>query len=344
MPKTVRRTAWTTGSPSPPESGFTLLELLTVLTLVSVLMGIGVGAFKKISLGRRLAVAQVKDALRAARLFAIEQSSGARVDLDPVANVVQSSGFQSTGNWHLEDASSIGWPTLADRRGAATLIDDGAIGSAMLLPLDDNGWLDLGRSPSFDAEQGLLAEAFVRVANDFEGGVLFSKGTGFKLALTPSRTVIASVRVHEGQVSGGDNNGLLHLETTDAVWPERWSRVTLMYDGYSLRLSIDGRERARHVNDERLDLRPDEDANLMVGGVAPFFVGGVDEIRLASVITVQAPPLPEGVSLTAQGTIWFDGRGRLDPNHHQRPVVITLSYDEDRRTREVEVGLLGETR
>ncbi|MFG0316670.1 MAG: prepilin-type N-terminal cleavage/methylation domain-containing protein, partial [Planctomycetota bacterium JB042] len=148
-------------------AGFTLLELLTVLTLISVLMGIGVGAFKKISLGRRLAVAQVKDALRGARLFAIEQSSTARVDLDPESNVIQASGFQSIGNWHLEDERSVGWPTLAETRGAATLIDDGAIGSAMLLPGDQSGWLDLGSSPSFDAEQGILVELLVRVPNDF---------------------------------------------------------------------------------------------------------------------------------------------------------------------------------
>ena len=46
--------------------GFTLLELLAVLGLVSILLGIGVGAFRKINLGRALAVSQVKDSLRAA--------------------------------------------------------------------------------------------------------------------------------------------------------------------------------------------------------------------------------------------------------------------------------------
>lgn len=325
-------------------AGFTLLELLTVLTLVSVLMGIGVGAFKKLSLGRRLAVAQVKDALRGARLFAIEQSSVARVDIDPQANVIQASGYQSTGNWHLEDEKSVGWPTPAETRGAAVLIEDGALGSAMLLPEDQEGWLDLGRSPSFDAEQGLLAELFVRVPNDTAGGIVFSKGAGFRMGVSAQRTLVAAVRVRPGKVSSGDKDGLLHLETPDSIPPERWCRITLQYDGLTFRLSIDGRERAHLVNQERLDLRPDEEANLMVGGVAPTFVGGVDEIRLASVVTVQAPPLPEGVSFAAAGTIWFDGRGRLDPNHHQRPAVVSLKYDEDRRAREVEVGLLGEIR
>jgi len=325
-------------------AGFTLLELLTVLTLVSVLMGIGVGAFRKVNLGRRLAVAQVKDALRSARLFAVEQSSVARVDIDPTENVIQSSGYQSTGNWHFEDAQSIGWPSVATPRGGATLIEDGAIGNAMLLPADDDGSLDLGSSPSFDSDQGLLVEAFVRVDADFEGGVLISKGHAFRVTLTADRTIVASVRVRPGKVIEGDKNGLLHLDTTDAIWPERWSRVTLLYDGFSFRLSIDGRERARLANEEFLSLHPDPESPIMIGGVSPIFVGRVDEVRLASVVTVEAPPLPEGVSFAAQGTVWFDGRGRLDPNHHQKPVVISLVYDENRRTREIEVGLLGEIR
>ena len=47
---------------------------------------------------------------------------------------------------------------------------------------------------------------------------------------------------------------------------------------------------------------------------------------------------------SAVADVQSDGRGRLDPNHHRRPAVVTLQYDESRRTRQVEVGLLGEIR
>ena len=94
--------------------GFTLLELLVVLALISVLMGIGAGLFKKAGLGPALAVPQVKDAVRAARTFAVEQSAQASVEADPERGVLRSTGFVSVGNWHFEDERSRGWPTDAE--------------------------------------------------------------------------------------------------------------------------------------------------------------------------------------------------------------------------------------
>src|SRR5262245_60373418 len=112
----------TTSLPGSDRSrGFTLLELLTVLLLFSILLGIGVGAFKKLSLGKSQAVGQVKDALRQARLFAIEQSSVAQVALDAKDQRIVASGFVLAGNWHFEDEKSQGWPNVAKLEGGAEI-------------------------------------------------------------------------------------------------------------------------------------------------------------------------------------------------------------------------------
>lgn len=326
------------------ERAFTLLELLTVLTIVAVLMGIGVGAFSRLQMGRSLAVAQVKDALRAARLFAIEQSSQSRVDMDPGQNVIQASGFIRVGNWHFEDDVSKGWPSTADFRGGASLIQDGAVGHGIRFAEDDVGWVDLGKSPSFDADVGLKIEAFVRLGKGFSGGSVLSKGKAFELALTESGNVVAAVRVRPGEVAEGDREGLLHLETSDQVPKGRWSRIGLLYDGLSLRIFIDGRERSRLENAERLVPWPAPADALAVGSLTQPIAADIDEVHLSSIVIHDAPPLPEGVAFKETGTVWFDGRGRLDPERHQKPVRITLVYDENRRTRSVEVGLLGEIR
>ncbi len=326
---------------SAPSAGFTLLELLTVLTLFSILLGIGVGAFKKINLGRALAVAQVKDALRAARLFAIEQSSLARVDIDPEKNTIRASGFQSTGNWHFEDDRSRGWPNDATLSGGATLIEEGAIGRAIFLAAGDAGVVDLGRSPSFDADAGLKFDAFVRIPPG-GGGLLVEKGEAFRLMITPDRTAAGSVRVRQGEASGGDRDDMIHVETSDPIPLDRWSRVEMIYDGFTLRLSIDGRERARLENQERLDPRPDPAAELTLGSLRTPFVGGIDEVRFALMASQDVPPLPDGVTFAGAGTVWFDRRGNLDGNHHRQPVTISLLFDENRRSRDVVVGLLGE--
>lgn len=306
-------------------------------------MGIGVGAFRKVSLGRAMAVSQVKDALRAARLFAIEQSSTARVEIDPEANTIQACGFVSTGNWHFEDETSRGWPTNAVLLGDTTLIEDGAIGRALRFGPQVTGQADLGRTVSFDSDRGLQVELFVRLNQDSAGTVI-SKGEAYRLGLTDDRTLACRMRVREGTMPGPAVDGVLSLETEESVPWGRWVRIGLIYDGTVLSLLIDGRERASVKNPEPLFAEPDPTASLMLGAGNAHLMCDVDEVRLSSIVIRQAPPLPDGVTFSASGTIYFDARGRLDPAHHTKPLVVTLLHDEKRRNRDIVVGLLGEIR
>ncbi len=316
-----------------------------MLGLFAILLGIGAGAFSRMSLGRALAVAQVKDALRAARLFAVEQSTAARVDFDAATSRVLASGFVSTGNWHFEDAQSFGWPTNAELVGGAEIVPGGAIGNALLLERTAPGGAVLGTSPSFDSDIGLRVEACLQIEPD-SAGLVISKGEAFRLEVTEQRTLAARVRVKEGELESRASGGFLRLESAERLPCGPWVAVACSYDGQSLRLEIDGRERACLVNDVRLPAHPDARAPLLVGGGSPAFFGRVDEVRLASTVTRDVPPLPHGVTLAAAGSIFFDGRGRLDTTRHDRPAVITLRYDQDgvQRTRDVVVGMLGEIR
>lgn len=334
------------GAPCRVQAGFTLLELLTVLGLFAILLGIGVGAFRKVSLGRSLAVAQVKDAVRAARVFAVEQSSAARVEVDAEAGTIQASGFVSTGNWHLEDDISRGWPSNGQFLGDATLIEDGAIGRGVRLGDEPPGTIDLGRSVSFDSDRGLRLEVFVRLPPPPApaGGTLISKGKAFALMVLEGGILRARVRVVATEASGPLEQPFREVEAEEVLPTGRWVRVGMTYDGDALRLLIGPREVAIAKNDESLYAWPDPKAPLLVGSESNPFVGDVDEIRLSSIVIREAPPLPDGVLFGGTGTIHFDGRGRLDSARHSRPVAITLKYDDGRRNREVVVGLLGEIR
>ena len=73
-------------------------------------MGIGVGAFRRINLGRAMAVSQVKDSLRSTRLFAIEQGAPSRLDFNLEDGVMISSGMVGVGNWHF-DMKSVDFET-----------------------------------------------------------------------------------------------------------------------------------------------------------------------------------------------------------------------------------------
>ncbi len=330
----------TTSRPSADctRAGFTLLELLTVLLLLSVLLGIGVGMFKKLSLGRSLAVSQVKDALRQARLFAIEQSAGASVEVDAANQRITASGFVLAGNWHFEDETSRGWPTTARLDAGIVIGEGGAIGKAAYLPAQPRGSIDLGHVPSFDADQGFAASLFVKPDGD-HGGTLLSKGNVFTLAIGDGQRPRAHVRVVTNEDVGED---AVEVESPSPLAADRWSLLEVRYDGRTLSLSVDGRLLAETRSQGVALPRIDPDASLRVGSMKDGFAGGIDEVRFAAVVANDSPPLPEGVRLAASGTVHFDGRGRLDSAWHARPVSIDLLYEDDKRTRSVTVGLLGE--
>lgn len=312
-----------------------------MLALISVLMGIGVGAFRRINLGRAMAVSQVKDALRSTRLFAIEQGAPARLDFNLEDGVMISSGMVGVGNWHFEDTT--GWPTTVEATGDATFAPGGVLGRCLVIPDGSIGQARLGRSPSFDGEQGFRAELFVRTQTERTATIL-KKGDGFRIQITAGGGVRADVRVREGGAKGRGEGETLSVSVPDCVPRDRWTRIGMSYDGLRLRVMIDGRDRGELRNDARMDPWPDSAAALLVGSVDPPFNGSVDEVRLAAVESAESVPLPEGVTFKNPTTVWFDGRGRLDPGRHAEPVTITLQYGEESegRRRDVVVGLMGE--
>jgi prepilin-type N-terminal cleavage/methylation domain-containing protein len=321
--------------------GFTLLELLVVLGLFAVLFGISVGLFKKVGMGRAQAVAQVKDAIRAARTFAIEQSATATVDFDVAGGRVIASGFVSVGNWHFEDDRSAGWPTDADLTGGATIVDDGAIGRALKLSGDSRGFVTLGRSPSFDPDQGVLIDLFLRVPAGTDAP-LVSKGKAYALSVTSDDGIAFTVRAREGGMLGKSEGELRSIALSRCFRPDRWSRVQASYDGRRMLVVVDGREFGRREFDSRLTLWPDPESPLMVGGPEDRFDGEIDELRLASTVINEAPPLPDGVKLDKPESIHFGPNGRLDPMRHAAPARVALVIEDGNRRREVVVGMFGE--
>ncbi len=318
-------------------AGFTLLELLTVLLILSMLMGIGVGAFKKVSLGRALAVSQVKDALRQARLFAIEESATSQVEIDAQNQRITASGFVLAGNWHFEDEASRGWPSTARLDPGIEIRANGAIGKSAWI-VTERASIDLGRSPSFDADQGFALSLFVK-PTDERGGVLASKGKVFTLSLEDGLRPRLIVRV---KPTAEDATDALELECDTGLLEDRWNQLEARYDGRVLALLVGGRVRAEKKIPAKLLPVLDPDASLRIGAAERGYVGGIDEVRFAAVVATDSPPLPNGVRIAASGIVHFDDRGRLDAAWHSRPVDVELLYEEDQRSRTVTVGLLGE--
>src|SRR5262249_17971527 len=85
--------------------GFTLIEMLLVLSIMGVLMGISIGAFRPSGPAQALARNAVVDALRMARQFAQQENATAFVRVEGATGetpTVTAVGKKTVGTWHLE--------------------------------------------------------------------------------------------------------------------------------------------------------------------------------------------------------------------------------------------------
>ena len=101
---TCARGARGAGGARAPEAGFTLIELIVVISIIAALMGIGVAGY--MAMGRGLSaeacLSSMEDTLRTARNFAIRSGSAGRVDIDTDARTMRAVGFKVVGLWHME--------------------------------------------------------------------------------------------------------------------------------------------------------------------------------------------------------------------------------------------------
>lgn len=97
-----------------PQRGFTLLELMIVITVLALVLGIGVPAYRDLVLNNRQAAAvnELVTALQLARSEAITRNVAAPAVVSVCAS---SNGTGCTGNW------SDGWIVFRDSNGPAAV-------------------------------------------------------------------------------------------------------------------------------------------------------------------------------------------------------------------------------
>lgn len=313
--------------------GFTLIEMLVVIAIVSTLMAIGAITFQRQSARMKAdAVASTVDtAIRQARNSAIGTGAPAFVELDDQSDPqrVVAWGYRVVGLWHFEEG---GFETKGafNHRGIVRGCKpaEGKIGKC--LNFAGGGSVDCGSDPDFDLEEGGYLEAFVLGATDFTTTqFIFKKKNAYSLA-------VGRDGVLTGNVGSQDLSAL-----NFSLPPKRWTKVAFAWDRRNSMILIDD---AVVAIGPAMKTRVSHDS-LLVGDDQAAFVGLIDEVRVMAAIPGRAVELAGNTKLVHNAAPWkalhFAPDGGLDVRFHTGPVTVDLLQGEKKRS--VFISMLGLT-
>jgi hypothetical protein len=313
---------------------------MITMVIVATLLGLGVGAFRNLSTADRVAALRIKDALRAARQFAVSESAPASVVVEPGAGVVYGLGLRAVGNWHFEDAEGSGWPVAA-RHDAEGLLSDGVVGSA--LRVTDETGLELSDLPdSFDSPFGFGVDVHVRPGQDVRPMTLLERPGSWALRLDADDALEVVVYL----VAKPQVEEFRRTLPEARLPPDRFTRLSVVCDGRTLHVAVDGARAGEDTVFERpRRLAVVRRVPIGTGSGATRFRGALDELRVASVVRGEDDPLPDEIVLDGKPqVVHVDAFGHLDPHWHAAPVTISFRYGEPPVRTLVEFGLLGSVR
>ncbi len=324
----------------------TLLELVIVMAILSTLLGLGLGALRRLDTSARQSVAQVKDAMRSARLFALREGVPATVIVDSEAGAVYGLGVKSAGNWHFEDADGSGWPVAALHAGGA-LDPDGVLGGCLRLDPETTLVID-ELPPGFDSPHGFAVDVFLAPERDTRPMTVLERPGAWSLALDEAERLVVTVALQPVGSLGAEGlvDRLVVEVPQDVLTPERFTRLTAVFDGRRLHVAFDGR---RSVDDTLLGevrrMHVPADAPVSTGVDARAYRGRLDELRLGVVVVGRHAELPDDVTLSGPSQeLRLDADGHLDPEFHTEPVTLRLAVRDSIEVLAVELGTLGTVR
>jgi prepilin-type N-terminal cleavage/methylation domain-containing protein len=345
--------------------GFTLVEVLVVMSLLAVLMGLSVGLITQAQSGNKLLVATnaLAQQLASARAQAFGSSTTyVQVRTAPDGSThVRSFRDRQVLAWAAEDFTKASEDVV--RRGNAVEVspDLGLEGHYVIF--EPGGTVSLGSPQWLDFRDGFSIQC--RLRPDARGGTLVKKGEAISVAVTQGGAgrlgVDAKIKLARDEQGQGEGMCELRTGMRDAEvvpeWsapliPGRWHDVRVAYDRNAFTIWVDGKLRGTR-SDRRNLMAPTEEAEFVIGG---GYAGGFDSLVISGIFENDEtgggfPPEIRRVGAdgkVAAGDLLIHFRNRsLDPHHHAAPVNIRLELDRGPEStparRVVSVALSGET-
>ena len=342
------------------DDGVTLIELLVVLALNGALHGLGIGMYA--NLGKQgvfsATVGRVLSTMNRVRNSSMTHPAALQIHGgDPEKgqlNAVQ--GLEFVTMWQSQcEPPAPGTNYIAgalDRNGevpAAASFKSGVMGQAVFL---EGSAIRCGNYPAYDATRGISIDMWIypTVATS---GVLVRRGNGLELSTTREeggvgiRWVLgfaAGGAVVEGAKPGSVTAENREFHPKDAVLPlNKWSRILCTYDGSDVVIAVDlGRGPVERLREKTRGepLAPSSEDELFIGGGGKgSFRGGIDDVRLESVLGESFEPFAAQIKVEGKSRRIYFLNGKLDPTRHSRPETILLTYGK--RRKEIVIGLEG---
>ncbi len=309
-----------------PGTGFTLIELMVVLSIMSVLAGLSIAGFAawKRRAMHDSCLAEVSLRLREARNFAIASAVRSVVAVDPARGSIQAWSFEPARRVSFEEGES-GYST----RGEVPLVP-GKLGQAADLAKGEVVMADLA---DLIGREGLALRVSVllvgRPAAEGEPLTLFRGGSAFSCAVTPGLGLACQVGAWRGQTRGW------------VIVPGRWQELALTANAVSgeLELAVDGIAATMGGGAaEKGSGRPAPPPGVIVTAIPPgreLVPAGitfgpcpclVDEITVLAAIAGREYGVPgEFAIVGAPQRIQFGPSGGLDRRFHDEPCQILIA-------------------
>jgi len=346
--------------------GFTLVEILVVMSLLAVLMGLSVGLITQAQSGNKL--------LLATNTLAQQLASSRAQAFGSSTTYVQLSTAPD-GTTHLRsfrDKQVLAWAAEDFTRASEDVVH--LVSGVEISPdLDLEGHYAIfqaGGTVSLSSPQWLdFRDGFsfqCRIRPDARGGQLFKKGDAMSASVTQREAgrlgIDAKIRLRRDEKGQGE--GMWEVRTgeregEDKIVPEwsaplipgRWHEVRIAYDRNAFTIYVDGKLRGIRTDRNNL-MQPQEEAEFVLGG---GYAGGFDSLVISGIFesdeTGSGFPTeirhvnPDGKVAVGDDLIHFRNRS-LDPHYHAAPVNIWLELDrgpdEPPARRVVQVALSGE--
>jgi prepilin-type N-terminal cleavage/methylation domain-containing protein len=308
--------------------GFTLLELLVVMTILAVLLGLTVGGLARAGKGGVLdsAARVLRSGLHRARAVALAGGTLSFVTVSPPAapggpGFVRTLVSRTAGSWNFDgDDPSVGGDGSTVRLIGASAVPGRVRNGLSLTPVSRVLGPSLDRAPTHDPRLGFSVEMWIRPTGPgpiakFGGADGDSAAFALRLNEDGSLAAEATVRAENSSVKAETRPLVIEMG--------QWARVGVSHDGVEFAITAHNVVEARTPDLHEIDVP--QDGALQVGG----FVGIVDDVVYRTVSELDPFEIDRQVSVDLKypTTIRFNRDGRLNERFHAEPVVIPLSHE-----------------